>query len=264
MSDLNILNSLINDVIATQDVAMDEISTGGAGGGLMPEGYAMARLCKYIELGKQPQEYNGKAKAPADEVQIGFKLYGGEYEGRFIGTFDLALSNNEKAGAKVLFDRLNWKGDLKHFAQALGRGFLVPIKVVENRQKKQVNRLDTKGILPPIDPVSKAMYPIPELDTKDLRYFFFNKPTKETWDALFVEGNWDDGGSKNKVQEKILSALNYPGSALEQLLSGVVLPDTAEAVATPAPQENVAPAPAAEPVQAAAAPALTMPAMPMP
>jgi len=260
------LNSLLEEVIATQSVDMLETSTGG-GAGLMPAGYAMARLVSYIEFGKQPQEYNGKAKAPADEIKVGFKLFGGEnncYDGRFISTFELALSNNEKAGAKLLFQKLNWKGDMKHFAQGLGRAYLVPITVHKNQQGKESNRIDLKQILPPIDPVSKAMYPIPEVAVSDLRYFFFNKPTKETWDALFVEGNWDDGGSKNKVQEKILSALNFPGSALEQLLSGVVLPDTAEAVATPAPVENAAPAPAAEPVQAAAPAMPVMPAMPMP
>lgn len=267
MSDLNILNSLIEDAIAVQDVNMLETSTGG-GAGVMPAGYAMARMVSYIEFGKQPQEFGGKAKAPADEIKVGFKLFGGEnncYEGRFISTFELALSNNEKSGAKALFQKLNWKGDMKHFAQGLGRAYLVPILVHTNpTTKKESNRIDLKQILPPIDPVSKAMYPIPEVAVSDLRYFFFNKPTKETWDALFVEGTWDDGGSKNKVQEKILTALNFPGSALEQLLSGVVLPDTAEAVATPAPAENVAPEPAAEPVQAAAPAMPVMPAMPMP
>lgn len=267
MSDLNILNSLIEDAIAIQDVNMLETSTGG-GGGVMPAGFAMARMVSYIEFGKQPQEFGGKAKAPADEIKVGFKLFGGEnncYDGRFISTFELALSNNEKSGAKALFQKPNWKGDMKHFAQGLGRAYLVPITVhVNPTTKKESNRIDLKQILPPIDPVSKAMYPIPEVAVSDLRYFFFNKPTKETWDALFVEGTWDDGGSKNKVQEKILTALNFPGSALEQLLSGVVLPDTAEAVATPAPAVNVQPEPAAEPVQAAAPAMPVMPAMPMP
>lgn len=226
---LDILNSLIDEVIELQSVDMTEEGTGG--GGLMPEGYAMARMCTYIELGQQPQEFQGKAKAPADEFKVGFKLYGGEddcYEGRFISTFDLALSNNVKSGAKKLFDKLNWKGDLRHVAQALGRPFLVPITVVTNATtKKQSNRIDLGGILPPIDPVSKKNYPIPDLDPADLKYFFFNKPTKETWDSLFVDGTWDDGKSKNKVQEKIMSALNFPGSDLEQLISGVVLPDLA-------------------------------------
>lgn len=265
---LDILNSLIEDVIETQSVDMLETSTGG--GSVMPEGYALARTVTYIELGMQPQEFGGKAKAPAPEIRLGFKLFGGPdncYDGRFISTFDTALSNNEKANAKKLFGRLNWAGDMKHFAQSLGRGYLVPIKVVTNEKtKKQTNRIDVAGILPPIDPVSKSNYPIPEVGIEDLKYFFFDKPTKETWEGLFVEGTYDDGGSKNKIQEKILTALNYPGSALEQLVSGVadlVLPDAAAPVTPvePAPQTPAVPA-SIGPAAPAAPVAPVLPVMP--
>lgn len=257
---LDLLNSLIEDAIELQSVDLTETGTGG--GGIMPEGYAMARMVTYVELGQQPQEYNGKAKAPADEFFVGFKLFGGDddcYEGRFIKTFDLALSNNAKAGAKVLFDKLNWKGDMKHIAQALGRPFLVPIIIKKGGDGKERNRINLAGILPPIDVVSKQAYPIPDVDPADLRYFFFNKPTQGTWEALFVEGKWDDGGSKNKVQEKIMSALNFPGSELEQLVSGVVLPELEEE-----PADEPAPEPAKPAPKAKAAPRAVpkMPAMP--
>jgi hypothetical protein len=221
------LSALIDEAIELQEVDMTQEGSGG--GGLMPEGYAMARLVTYIELGQHPQEYQGKAKAPAREVVAGFKLYGGEdncYDGRFIKTFDLSVSNNPKSALKILFDRLNWEGNMKHMAQALGKGFLVPITINKSKTTgKEGNRINLAGILPPIDVVSKAKYPIPECEDSDLTYFFFDKPTTETWASLFVEGNWDDGKSKNRMQEKILTALDYPGSALEQLVSGVVLPD---------------------------------------
>ncbi|BAS69536.1 structural protein [Pectobacterium phage PPWS1] len=271
---LDILNGLIEDVIATQSVDMTEESTGG--GALMPEGYAMARMVTYIELGMQPQEFNGKAKAPAPEVILGFKLFGGQdncYDGRFLSTFPLALGNSTKANAKVAFDRMNWQGDMRHFAQGLGRGFLLPITIHTNEKtKKQSNRINLKGLLPPIDPVSKGAYPIPEVTAEDLKYFFFDRPTKETWDSLFVEGTFDDGGSKNKFQEKILTALNFPGSALEQLISGVVLPDpgtvgavpaSASAPQTPAVPSDVGPTVVPETPAAPAAPTMpSAPAMP--
>src|SRR5213075_730646 len=126
-------------------------------------GYAMARLVTYIELGQHPQEYQGKAKAPAREIVVGFKLYGGNencYDGRFIKTFDLSLSNNTKSAAKILFDKLNWEGNMKHMAQALTKGFLVPITIVKSKTSgKEGNRINLAGILPPIDVVSKAKYP---------------------------------------------------------------------------------------------------------
>jgi hypothetical protein len=271
--DINsLIGDVIDDVIALSHVDMTEESTGG-GGSLMPEGFAMARCVTYIELGMQPQEFGGKAKAPAPEVILGFKLFGGPdncYDGRFLSTFPIALGNNTKSNAKITFDRLNWQGNMKHFAQALGKGFLVPVTVHTNETtKKQSNRMNLKGILPPIDPVSKGAYPIPEVAAEDIKYFFFDKPTKETWDSLFVEGSFDDGGSKNKHQEKILTALNYPGSALEQLLSGVVLPDPGSVGAVPA--SDSAPVTQAQPsapeVPAAIGPqaaptAPTMPQMP--
>lgn len=220
------LQALRDKAKQTQTVDMTEEGTGG--GGLMPEGYAMARVVKYIELGLQPQEYNGKAKAPAREFIVGFKLFGGEddcYEGRYIETFALAVSNAPKAGAKKLFDALNYSGNLEHPSDALGQAYLVPIIVKQNGQKKDVNRINMGGILAPIDPVSKKKYPIPEVEDSDFTYFFFDAPDKESWASLFIDGKWDDGGSKNKYQEKILTALDFPGSELEQLLSGTVLPD---------------------------------------
>lgn len=266
---LDILNGLIDDVIAVQSVDMTEESTGG-GGGLMPEGFAMARMVTYIELGLQPQEFGGKAKAPAPEVILGFKLFGGPdncYDGRFISTFPIALGNNTKSNAKITFDRMNWQGDMRHFAQGLGRGFLLPITVHTNETtKKQSNRINLKGILPPIDPVSKGAYPIPEVTAGDLKYFFFDRPTKETWDSLFVEGTFDDGGSKNKHQEKILTALNFPGSVLEQLLSGVVLPDPGGVGAVPAtdsaPQTQAVPSTPAVPADVGPGTAPGAPVMP--
>lgn len=262
---LDILNGLIDDVIDTQAVDMTETSTGG-GGGLMPEGYALARMVTYIELGVHPQEYDGKAKAPAPEVTIGFKLFGGPdncYDGRFISVRDMALGNNEKSNAKKFFDKLNWAGDMRHFAQGLGKAFLLPIKVnTAKKSGKQYNKVQVDAILPPIDPVSKSTYQVPAVTAEDLKYFFFDKPTKETWDSLFIEGTFDDGNAKNKVQEKILTALNFPGSALEQLISGVVLPDQPGAASVPATDSAPATQPQTPAVPADVGPA-TAPAQPV-
>lgn len=258
------LQQLRDKAKQTQTVDMTEEGTGG--GGLMPEGYAMARVVKYIELGLQPQEFNGKAKAPAREFIVGFKLFGGEddcYEGRFIETFSLAVSNAPKAGAKKLFDALNYSGKLEHPGDALGEAYLVPITVVENKQKKQVNRINMGGIIPPVDPVSKKKYPIPEVEDSDLRYFFFDAPDAETWAGLFIEGQWDDGNSKNRYQEKILTALDFPGSELEQLLSGTVLPSLSDEDEQEDAEEDAPPMPTpAKKTTGKTGP--RMPAMPLP
>lgn len=270
MSDLNMnFDALVNAAIETQ--AVDLTETGTSGGGLLPAGQAYARMYKYIEYGQQPQEYNGKAKAPADEFKIGFKLYGGPdgcYNDRTIDSFELAVSNNAKAGAKKAFDKLNWKGDLKHPAQAMGRAFMVTITVKKNETTgKESNRLDLNGIFPASNPADGKEVQLPPLDPADREFFFFQSPTPETWAALYVEGTWDDGKDKNdKVQGKILSALNYPGSKLEQMISGVVLPDLTPEAPVVAPAVVAPVAEVVAPVVAPTAPAApvmpTLPVMP--
>lgn len=270
MSDLNMnFDALVAAALETQSVDMTETGTGG--GGLMPAGQAYARMYKYIEYGQQPQEYNGKVKAPADEFKIGFKLYGGAegcYNDRTIDTFGLAVSNNAKAGAKKAFDKLNWKGDLKHPAQAMGRAFMVTITVKKNETTgKESNRLDLNGIFPAINPVDGKEVQLPELDSADREFFFFGAPTPETWGALYQEGKWDNGDSKNREQETILKALNFPGSKLEQMISGVVLPDLTPDPVTPTVAAVVVPevvvAPVVEKVAEAATVAPVMPTMPV-
>lgn len=269
MSDLNMnFDALVAAALETQSVDMTETGTGG--GGLMPAGQAYARMYKYIEYGQQPQEYNGKAKAPADEFKIGFKLYGGVagcYNDRTIDTFGLAVSNNAKAGAKKAFDKLNWKGDLKHPAQAMGRAFMVTITVKKNETTgKESNRLDLNGIFPAINPADGKEVQLPELDSADREFFFFAAPTVETWGALYQEGKWDNGDSKNREQETILKALNFPGSKLEQMISGVVLPDLTPDPVTPTAAAVVVPevvvAPVVEKVVEAASMAPVMPTLP--
>lgn len=64
-----------------------------------------------------------------------------------------------------------------------------------------------------------------------LQVFLWGKPTKATWDSLFIDGTVTrknkEGDeveySKNWLQEKIASATNYDGSLLDQLLGGMKL-----------------------------------------
>lgn len=274
--------------LAAQDVAesgidLNEAVKGGNGGRLLPEGYAFGRLVEYIEFGNQPQEFQGQAKDPALEFTLGFALTGQGYQNDdgtpyVVRTYNTALSRNEKARAFKLFKALNWKGTAKSFAQLLGETFLVKIKQVPKSKTdpKIVSRIDLDGFLPPLDPVTRQPYPIAEAPDDMYRLFLWSRPTKEAWDSLFIEGEYE-GKSKNRIQEQILAALDFQGSPLQQLLmaSGVTaLPTAAPATPvaapvaaapaavapTPAPVAPVAPvAPAAVPAAPVAAP-LAVPA----
>jgi len=245
----------------------------GGGSRLLPAGYAFGRLVEYVELGNHAQEFQGKAKDPAMEVQLGFALYGEGYQNDdgtpyIVRLYPFALSQNEKARAFLLFKSLNWKGTAKSFGQLLGEAFLVKIEHTAKSKTDAtiVSRIDLKGFLPPLDPVTRAPYPIPMPADDLFRLFLWAKPTKAGWDALHLDGKYDDGKSKNVVQEQILSALNFDGSPLQAMLlaNGIVVdtPKPAPAVATPAVPAPAAPAVPATPVASSAAPAPSVPAVP--
>lgn len=272
------LRALANAEAEESGIDMNEAVKGGGGGRLLPAGYAFGRLIEYVELGKQPQEFGGKAKDPAMEISIGFALWGQGYQNDdgtpyIIRPYSMALSRNEKARAFLLFKALNWKGTAKNFGQLLGETYLV--KIVHEAKSKSdqtiVSRIDLKGFLPPLDPVTRQPYAIPDVPAEQYNLFLWNRPTKGAWDKLYIEGQWEakDGKpaeSKNRVQETILGALDFQGSPLQQLLGGAVtaLPQAA-APAAVAPQA-VAPAapvaPAVAPVAAPVAPVVAPSAIP--
>lgn len=265
---------------AETGIDMNEAVKGGGGARLLPEGYAFGRLCEYVEYGNQPQEYQGKPKDPALEFHIGFALTGEGYQNDdgtpyVMRTFSMAQSRNEKARAFLLFKSLNWKGDKKNFAQMLGGAYLVKITNVPKSKTDAtlVSRMDLKGFLPPLDPVSKQPYPIAEVRAEDLCLFLWNRPTQTGWDTLFIDGKRDDGTSKNFIQEKIMCATDFAGSPLELMLQGAGgLPAAPAAASTPGAPATPPATPAVpamgtpEPEPAAATPAMpampTMPAMP--
>lgn len=231
---------------------------GGGGGRLLPAGYAFGRLVEYVEYGMQPQEFAGKAKDPAMEFTLGFALTGQGYQNDdgtpyIIRTFTTALTMYEKSRAFLMFKLLNWRGTAKTYAQLLNETYLVKIVQVPKSKTDPtlVSRMDLTGFLPPLDPVTKAPYPIAQVPEELFRLFLWSHPTKEAWDSLFIEGVNDDKTSRNRIQETILGALDFQGSALQAMLmnSGVTALPTAPVAPTVTP--SAAPV---QPVTTAAAP----------
>lgn len=262
---------------AESGIDMNEAQKGG-GGRLLPAGYAFGRIVEYIEFGQQPQEFNGKAKDPALEFTLGFALWGQGYQNDdgtpyVVRTYNTALSRNEKARAFKMFKALNWKGTAKSYAQLIGEPILV--KIIHKAKSKTdatiVSRIDEAGFLPPLDPVTRQPYAIPAAPDSLYRMFLWERPSKAAWDSLFIEGTFDDGKSKNRIQETILAALDFQGSPLQQLLmvSGVTtLPTAAQpaaalpaspVVATPQPAAVAAPVAVPQPAAAVAVPQVAAP-----
>lgn len=245
------------------ETAVDMTEATSSGGKLLPPGKSLARLVQYIEFGSQPQEFEGQAKAPADEMRLGFELYGEKYRNDdgtpyVISTFDTAISTNAKAGAFKLFKLLNWKGLHKNWVSMVGELFIVEIVNVKTKgaTPKTVHRINMAGFLPPMDPLSEQPYAAPAMHEPNLKLFLFDKPNMQCWNSIFIDGKFDNGDSKNFIQEKVLSALNFAGSPTEAMLMtngvSVVVPprkpkaakaDTAAAAATGAAMPDVGAAP---------------------
>lgn len=267
MSVLNTLQTLVAE--AVESGLMKDMTEATKGARLLPEGYAFGRLVEYIELGAQPQEFNGVAKAPAPEARLAFALWGEGYQEEdgspyVLRMWDMALGTSEKSKAYKLFKKLNYKGTAKSFAQLLNEAFL--IKVMHTKPKKAGDApksvIDLEGFLPPFDPVTKQPYAIPAASDELFKLFLWERPTKECWDSLYIDGtNETTGKSKNFIQNKCLSAKNFPGSPLEAMLMGLGMPTLAADCDNPdadVPAEEPAQeaTPAAVPVIPAATPAV--------
>ncbi|KRR22170.1 hypothetical protein [Bradyrhizobium retamae] len=252
-----------------------------------PAGATVGRFIEYIEIGKQKQpDYNGKPKPDAECVRLTFELlhpkkniheYEVEGEKRVRAdrvSIRISKKMSDKAKFKKLFNAMTYGRDsIKHMAQMLGEAFIITIyhNVVEAEGKKRTYvNLDQDGqygIRAPfiIDPLEETKKDVPVGDPiSPLRLFLFNNPTKETWDSLFIDGTREvkkDGGavehvSKNWLQELILDASNYSGSALEALLGGVAeLPTSEEEVAEQPEEKPVEKKTVATVAKAAAKPA---------
>lgn len=269
---------------AAVSVDMNEAEKGGGGGKLLPAGQAFGRIVEYIDLGMQPQTFEGKAVEPREEFRLGIALFGPGFANDDGTPYifyprALQLKRNDKSNTFKAFKAMNWQQDpsITHFAQFLGKGFLFKIDRKTSAQtKREYNVVDWAATLAGApDPVTQQFVSydqiLPAVDEALYRAFFWDFPTIEDWDALHIEGQRDDGSSKNWLQDTILSALNFDGSPLHQLLvqhSRPIAPSRAPAQAAQTPAvplavPNATPAAQTPPVAAAAAPVVpSVPAVP--
>ena len=212
---LDVINDLVEVAIDTQEVDMTETGTGGSAPVLLNKGEYFGRFFEYIELGKQPREYMGTAKSPANMCRVGFIVYQGDNK-VYLRSSDLTIMNNEKALFKKLFDRMNSRGTIKHIAQRLGDAFKLEVEVKTSKKGKKYNvfNMETVSEVPAFDPNTGQPVNIPKLNDDEYRIFIWNKPTQGTWDSLYIESN-------NFIQDTILGAVDFEGSPLQAMLSGL-------------------------------------------
>jgi hypothetical protein len=228
------------DEIAEIDEAGEDMSVAQSGGGNYTPpavGLGYARFVQYVELGVHETTYNGKPKK-VDQARLGFELIGKLWPANDEGvrpmvSFTMTKSLSEKAHFFKMFNRMNHDGKAKHMATLLGGGFKVEVTHTEKGEgadkRIYVNLRNKEGYT--VQPAFKeetdeetmevvttaVKVPAP---TRALQLFVWGKPSKNQWDSIFIDGERDDGTSKNWLQDLIKAALNYEGSPIQTLLGG--------------------------------------------
>lgn len=232
--DINKLKNIANEAAKTSSVDMSESSSGGGAAQTWPVGNYRGRIVEVVEFGMQPQEYQGERKAPSRELRLGVmlfpnkrvkELYGEDVAPKVVRSRDIKVSNNSRAGAKAIFDRLNVGGDATNFAQFIGDAYKFKLDDYVSKAGRKSQVIDWSVTSAAIDDDTGKPLSVPEAPEAAYTMFLFDQPSKEMWDKLHIPGVTEQGKSKNFIQEKILAALDYKGSALEALLRGTVLPE---------------------------------------
>lgn len=278
------INAMIASAVELEDQSVENASQ--FNDEPIAAGKTVGRFIEYIECGKHPQkDYMGKAKPDAEIVRLTFELLHPtknikEYEvdgvtqksGQLI-SIRLRKTISDKAKFKKLFNKMVYGRDsIKHMAQMLGEAFVIEIyhnvEKVDGKDKLYVN-LDKDGeygIGAPfvVDAMTeqKTAYNVPA-HIRPLKLFLWMNPIKATWDSLFIDGTREqknaDGSveqiSKNWLQELIMSATNFKGSLLHNMLGGVDELPMTDALESGAGLDDEIPfeAPAEKPVEKAAA-----------
>lgn len=217
-----------------------------------PAGDTVGRFIEYVELGIQKQRpYKGKPRPDVEQVRFVFELLhptknikeiekddGSKVKIADKMTLTLKKSLHKKASFFKLFDKMkNGREEIKHFARMLGEPFIITIihdEVDKDGTKKTYARMKNGGeflVRPPTvtDPITEETKTIAVPQALSPRKLFIWKaPTKESWDALFIDGEREvkdeKGGSKtvskNWIQNTIKTAKNFPGSAIADMLEG--------------------------------------------
>lgn len=228
---------------AAQQVNQGEATSGGDY--VPPEaGLSVITLVGYVEVGIHQHDIPNKPSYDSNDVQLIFELNGGKNKGEIVDgklvckriTVTEKLSSNEKANFFKIFNQLNYDGQATHMAQLVGRHFLGTVYHDKSKDGKKTYAtfkgpngynfsapVVIKG--DPLDPENqtKVAVPAPAVASPDFKVFLWDYASKEMWDSLFIDGEYEakDGKparSKNVLQDKIRSAKNFATSPIKAIL----------------------------------------------
>lgn len=231
---------------AAAEGANQTVAKSGGGGDYEPPaaGPGLARFVGYVEIGKQKGTFKG-VETIKEKVMLIFELTGKRHatandQQPHRVTIIESYSLNEKANFFKLFQRMNYKQDAQHICQLLGEGFKVEVIHDKWVGKDGKERTDVtfKGpggytIAPPRkeDEDSETGWvdvAVPPARSA-IRCFLWEQADLQQWGSLFIEGEYPErknekgevtapAKSKNVLQHRIMSAVNFQGSPIHTLL----------------------------------------------
>lgn len=232
------------DAAKSKGPDMTQAQGGGGDFELPVEGFVRLRFVGYIETGKKETTWQGKKKVN-DSADLVFELSGPKHQPRDVDgtkypqrvTERAKISFNEKSNFFKLFQAMNWEGKATHIAELLGQAYVGRIehnkKTIDGKEFTFVNLRDIRKPFA-TNPETGDEYKL-EVDAPltELKLFLWDFATPEMWDALYIEGEYeekkDDKGnvirparSKNVIQEKIMKALNFKASPIYDYAVGKV------------------------------------------
>jgi len=253
-------------------------TTDGEGGGWQPPpaGPCGLRFVGYFEIGEHEKRWGEQTKR-VKQVQLVFELSGKNYPAKDGVPARMTITETEsrhiKSNLVKLFNKMNYEGRATHFVELLGnayRGRVYHREVEAGGQKRVFAGLrndDGYSIGPPVMEVMDeatgdvVVKPVKVAEAlTELKCFLWDNPDMAQWASIYIEGQYeerrDDSGkvvrparSKNVIQDKIKSALNWPGSPMQRLLEDGALGnlDGQEEDPPPAPEKKASAKKAAPP-----------------
>jgi len=231
----------------------EDVKDSSGGGDFKPprEGVALLRMCSYVELGVHEGEWKGKIKHNK-KCLVEFELLHPDHkitgaDGSFKGYHKVMIRLNKSGHAKskymALFNKLNYDGEVYYdkdtipaLSKFLGKAYLGQIVHNEYKGKVYAN-LDKDGDFQISAPRNQLVemgvptgkyedIPVPEMSVPP-RLFLWEAPNitnaqyHEMWDSIYIDGEKEDGSSKNWIQNLIISDENIalPGSKAEELFT---------------------------------------------
>lgn len=200
-------------------------------------GATRLRLVGYVETGVHKKVFKGEEKFKP-QVELTFELSGPKHQPRKTDSGVLiphrivvkeSVGFTVKNGYMKLFNQLNHDGSHTNFVTMLmessWRGSVLHREYTIGDQKRIAAELKSRvngyQIFAPTyeDPDTGELKQVtadPAITAP--RLFLWEDPDLDQWDSLYIDGTYDNGDTKNVLQERIKRAENFVGSPIYDLL----------------------------------------------